>query len=527
MDSDKEGVLKTIVKGAGIAFTGAIISKILTYLFRTTTGRLLGPEGYGNLSIGLMVFGITTTFASLGLPAGVQRFVSYYKGKKNKKKMKGSFLTALEINIPLSIAISAVLFFSSGFLANSVFSNPQVDVIIKIISLGIPFNFLLVNSTSVTNAFQEMKYRVYSRNIVENLVKLIFAIVLISMGYGIAGAAGAFVIGYAVAAFLALYYAEKVSGFLKSKIDAHKNHKEMLNFSLPLTASRLLGQVTSWTDVFMLGIFSTSLSVGLYNSALPTAAVLGVFVGSFGKIFLPVVTEQHSQNDEKGMKESYETVTKWIFSLTFPMFLLMVFFSTPGLRLLFGKEFLQDTLPVFGYAVPVAAFSLSLLAFGRLANALVGPTGQIIKVIGKTKFTIYISASVATSNVIFNFFLIQAYGVPGAAVATTSSLIIGALTSLILVYKETGIIPFQKSYLKIMGAALISSSAVYVSLKLIYRIIPVWTLVPGFIVFAFLYSFLLLVFRTFDNEDVMIMKTMEQKLGLRIEWLRDIIKRFL
>ena len=54
---------------------------------------------------------IGATHSLVGLPAGIQRFVSFYKGKGNKGRIKGTIFGALKISFPLSLVFAFLFFF--------------------------------------------------------------------------------------------------------------------------------------------------------------------------------------------------------------------------------------------------------------------------------------------------------------------------------------------------------------------------------------------------------------------------------
>jgi len=55
----------------------------------------------------------------------------------------------------------------------------------------------------------------------------------------------------------------------------------------------------------------------------------------------------------------------------------------------------------------------------------------------------------------------------------------------------------------------------------------IYILAGLFLAFLFLYGFILLLLRSFNKEDIEIMKTIERKSGLKIEFLRNVLKRFM
>jgi len=152
--------------------------------------------------------------------------------------------------------------------------------------------------------------------------------------------------------------------------------------------------VMNWMDTLMLGFFSTPFNVGIYNASLPTARLLRVFLMSFGAIFMPVVSELYSKNAIEDLKSTYTAVTKWIFMLVLPAFLLMALFSHWILKIMFGTEYVAGST------------ALTILALGFLIICLVGPTGQILQAYGRTEILMGCGFFGAGLNVGLNYLLI-------------------------------------------------------------------------------------------------------------------------
>ena len=124
--------LRTIAKGAGIVFSGLIISKILSYLFRVFIARFYGPSDYGIFTLGLAIVSILVIIAVLGLSSGVTRYIAEYIAKKNFEGVKGVITSSMKMVFPLSIIFSIILFMSSSFLAIDVFHMPKLSEVLMV-----------------------------------------------------------------------------------------------------------------------------------------------------------------------------------------------------------------------------------------------------------------------------------------------------------------------------------------------------------------------------------------------------------
>jgi len=507
--------LRKIAKGAGICFTGTFVGMALGYFSRMIIARFLGPGDYGLISLGFAGMSIAATLSLAGLPQGIVRYISFYKGKGDEGKIKGVILGALKISFPLSLIFALLFFFGAGWISFHVFHEPNLTPVLRIFAIGIPFWVLASNFIATTVGFQDLRYRVYVNDLFQNIFKLVAIVSLLLLGFGVLGAACGWVLAVIGMPLLAFYFVEKnVFSIISTKVKAIPMEKELLSFSLPLIFAGIAGLIMGWTDTLMLGYFCTSSEVGVYNAALPTARLLSVVLGSFGVIFMPIASELYARGNYEDMKNTYGVVTKWVLSLIFPAFLLMALFSRAILNVMFGPEYI------------VGAGALGILALGFLIASVLGLAGSVLQTLGKTKILMACSFAGAGMNVALNLYLIPLYGLNGAAIATGTSFALTNVFLLFCVHRIAKMQPFRISHLKPVIASIIAVSLAYVLTKYVIGV-SLLSLMMMFFIFLALYFFLLLLIKSFEEEDVMIMRAIDQRLGIKTDIPRRIIKKFL
>jgi O-antigen/teichoic acid export membrane protein len=506
--------LRKIAKGAGIGFTGTFIGTALGYFSRMIIARFLGASDYGLISLGFAAMSIAAALSLVGYSTGIQRYISFYKGKGDEGRIKGTIFSTLKICFPLSLIFTLLIFFYADWISIHIFHSPELTPVLRIFTIGVPFWVLATIFNSGSVGFQEIKYQVYTTFIFKDTFKLIAIVTFLVLGYEVIGASVGWVLGIIGMSFLAFYFLEKkVFPILNTKVKAISVDKELFFFSFPLIFAGLAGLITGWTDTLMLGYFRTPSEVGIYNVAMPTASLLGIVLSAFGIIFMPVVTELYARSRIEDLRNAYSSVTKWIFAVVLPGFLLMSLFSTSLIRIMFGAEYIEG------------ATALSILAFSYFVAALVGLGASLLATYGRTKIVMGCSFVGAGSNVLFNFLLIPIYGINGAAIATGSSVVMMSILYLFFVYRIARMQPFREGYVKPLFASVIAVSVVYAITKYVVGV-SLFSLATMFFVFLFLYFFLLLIFKSFEEDDLMIMRAIDQRLGTRSDWVREIIKRF-
>jgi O-antigen/teichoic acid export membrane protein len=197
----------------------------------------------------------------------------------------------------------------------------------------------------------------------------------------------------------------------------------------------ILSFILLWTDVIMVGYFRTFQEVGIYSAAQRTALLGILLLGVFTEIFLPLISKFHSEGNREKLEYYFKIITRWCFLLSFPIFIVVIFFAKEILRL-FGDKF------------TIAISSLVVLCIARAINVTVGPVGYLLMMSGRQRVNLFNIICICLLNIILNFYYIPKLGIFGAALSTAISLTILALISSFQVLILLKIHPFNKEFLK-------------------------------------------------------------------------------
>ena len=485
-----EKELKILAKGAGIFLFGMITTKILGYLYRLIVARYLGPEEYGLLNLGFAVIGILTAFAVFGLPSGVLRYVAYFKGKSDNSRLKGVIISSLKISLPLSIFLAIILFVLSDIISINLFHNPALSPIIKILSIALPLFSIISILESVSQAMQLIKYNVLIRNISESAIQLILTIILILLGYGIFGA----VIGHVVAVFTSAVFFiivihKKVFPFLDKHIKTTNTYKELILFSWPLIFVYIFGRLQNWIDSISIGIFKSASYVGLYNAAIPTSQLLMILPATVGALFIPTITQLYAQNKSNEINKLYYITNKWAFLMNFPVFLLLIIFSKQILNILFGQQYTE------------AYMAMIILCIGYFLYSMIQLSSGVLQSVKKTKVLMMNTLVFSILNILLNFALIPKYGIEGAAIATSISLILLSVLFLIEVHKFEKLNFLKFVLLKSVLSSVIAAIFIYLVKDQIFKNNLILNFVSLSVIFFVIYIVLLFLTKSIEQED--------------------------
>jgi O-antigen/teichoic acid export membrane protein len=437
-----EHLTKQIAKGGGIAFIGSVIGNIAGFGLHILLGRVLGSSAYGLYSLGASVWRIAQSVSSLGLNQGVVRFCAMYQGVGNKARLKGTIFSALVISLISSMLMGGILFALSGTIARELFRAPELAWILRFFGIALPFYVLMGITTSFAQAFRRIDYQQGVHNVFRPLVNFALVGLAFLLGFRLAGAVYGFLISGVLSAGLGFYFLWKLFPELVSISMTDHQSAQLLRFSVPVFFISISYLLATYTDRIMLGYFKKANDVGIYNAASATALQLTIFLGAIIGIFSPMVSDLYNKGIRKELKSLFTTVTKWVFTLTLPLFIILALFSK-DIMLIFGIEF------VSGWIV------LVLLGFAQLINVGTGPVGILLQMTGKQDIDFVNGILLLCTNIGLNIWLIPLYGITGAGAATAVSLILIHTLRLIEVGKILKMTPYDKRYVKPIIASVV------------------------------------------------------------------------
>jgi len=493
--TELDASLKKIAKGTGIVLTGTIIGMFLGLASRIIITRYITPYEYGLLSLALTITGIATTIACLGLPTATPRYIAFYEAKKDKAKV----WQTIKMSFSFSFIFSMALFFLAFLFADKLailFNEPEVAPVIKILSFIIPVRAIIGIIVPIFRGLGDVKPKVYFQDIFPYITKIPLVLVVILFRWAFKGIIYATLFSFVALGVISLfYYLKKIPHFIPSQekmqpLSSKPLAKELILFSLPLFTAIILSIVISSTDTLMLGYFKTAKDVGLYRVAYPLARYISLILSAAGFIYFPIATGLYSGNLTSELKKMYSVTTKWVFSVTLPLFFLVFFAPKPTLYFLFGPNYIQA------------------------APAL------------KAKFIMLKNFVIAILNVLLNLQLIPRFGLEGAAFASFVSLSAGNILASCELYKISGIHPFSKNYLKpVIFSCFLAIAYFFVMQRLTINIyLQVIFFGTGFTIISILS---IILTKSLDREDLMILRATQQKLDINLPWVEKLLRKFI
>lgn len=400
--------LHKIFSNAGLTGVGEIFFKIFNYLTIWMVIKSIGAAQYGVYLLAWTVISFASILAGFGFPAGLLKFIAQYYGQEDKARAKGALLFPLSFSLTLSLLMIPCLFFLAPYLEHWLFKKPGISMSLQWLSFGLPFAACLSLLSSSLQGCQMIKYLIYVEKIWQSLFFFLLTMLFFLFGFTLNGLIMAKIGSMAISCALALYYLNRLFPIFNSSLKPIYEKQKMLFFSAPLVLAVFLNFFVLYTDILMLGYFSTSQAVGIYGVLARLVPLIVLPLTAFETIFSPMVADLFHKKEFGRLEQLHKFTTKWICIFSLPVFGLILLFSRPLLSF-FGEEF------------TIASIPLAVLALGQISRVCVGISGYIILMTGHQNLSLFNNLLLFGLNSFLNYLLIPHYGILGAAAATSFS----------------------------------------------------------------------------------------------------------
>lgn len=516
-----KNIANLMLKGSTWVFISRLVDGIVALIFSILIARMLGVDRYGFIGVTMGVVGIVGILTHLGLPHATTKYVSESLAKKDRAQLKGFIYASLFIEVVVGVFLSIVLFLLADVLALEVFHKPELGPFLRLTS---PILFLgAISNTFMSTIVGYHKMKGFALINISNFVmRLGLAAFLVIRGFGVAGALLGFVFGWLIGTVLSFFfYFFKIRPHLKDTPHTEISipSKKMIKFGIPMAVSVASILIYEWVDKLVLAAFSEEIKyVSLYSIAFGMVALPLVISRSINTSFFPIVSALDAKKERKKLRQTYESVVRLTMLLLNPILVGMIVLSPQIIRLLYGAEYEGAVYP---YII------LALWGFFRPAHTF---AGSVLAGTGIPKTNAKIDGFTAGLNFCLNILLIpifismnQGYGPIGAALATTSSYILGMSIMVHLANKRINAKLPLLHISKTLVAAILSGFIMFIFMKGLISLgftsgilLLLFALVVSFLIGLLIYLFLLSAFRAFREEDIAILRNLEIPMKERV-----------
>ncbi|MBA2590759.1 MAG: polysaccharide biosynthesis C-terminal domain-containing protein [Pseudomonadota bacterium] len=406
-----ESIAAQLLRGASVTFFISITGTALGAIAQVTLARLVGATIYGQYTYVWSWLTILATLCIVGMDTTTMRFAASYKGQQTwgllcgflrysygftaAALVIGSLITAVVVVwiLPLDAAlrqtfiVACLALPAAGFLnlvSRNLLAFEHVWMasapmsVFRPILLLVGIGVTLVVSGDITAAWQ-----------------LIFINVITV--YGLLGASG-WVLWRALP-----------PGIAHSRAECALSTWNRV--SLQLFSMEVLRLIVQRTDLILIGIFLGTTKAGIYAATTHMIMLMDIGLYALNSIVAPKISSLYGRGE---MQELQRMVT--LATMVSSAYSLVV-----GLGLVVTGHLL---LNLFGEAFTTGYGVLVVLSVGRIVNSWTGPVVLLMTMTGHQAVALKLLSVNAVLSVLLNITLIPLFGMVGAALASSSVVVI-------------------------------------------------------------------------------------------------------
>lgn len=491
--------LTYIAKNSGIGGSGILIGNIINYATNILITRTVGAEYYGLFYLGTNIVGLMNLVWSFGFYSGVLKFVSLYAGQNDYSRVKGVLSFALKYILAASCFALVVIYLGANYTSYGIFDKPKLEIALKILAFAMPFTMITALYLSTLQGLRLIKYNVLVTNVFSPLSKLVLLGVFFISGIYYIGLMLAFTIASLLTCLLAVY-------FLTRSLRVHQykpifdNKNDFFKFSRPIYFQQFFNFAVTSLPVYFLSYFHSSGDTGIYGIGLSLSIMVSLSLRASNMIFAPTISMLYGKGEKATLEQLFKVITKWIFTLAFFVFLVIILFATPILQI-FGEDFIRGKTAIY------------LIVLGELVNAGVGAVGFMLMMTGRPQINLLNSVVLFFVTLTGCYFLIPTYGLVGAGLTVAISTTLLNLLSLLQVYYYERIHPYNIKFLKPLAAGILA----FIIVSVMKSYLPVLDIISSgvlLIIFVILFAINIWVLKL-DENDKLIFDNIMKKLKLK------------
>lgn len=416
-----------ILTGSAWALSARVIAAGFGIIISIIIARCYGAQILGIVAVLNSFLMLARIFTVLGTNTSILRLipehlVKYSPGSAFKVYRKTQYFVA-----GMSIVTGSLLFFSSGFIADAIFSKPHLQYYFALGAMFIIFQSLMVFTTQAVRGVRLI--RVFAlMQFLPNLSKLMILVPITILFYHQDNPIYAMFASITITALAGVWIMDREFKQKSAPTDTLRPMpmKDILTISLPMLLSATMTFVIGQTGVIMLGIFRPEAEVGYYAIAVRLATITAFILNAVNSMAGPKFSELYHSDKIDELFHVAKKSAKLIFWTTAPILFFLIFFGKPVIDLLYGADF------------TVAYWAMVLLILGQFVHSISGATDLFMNMTGNQNMFRNFVLIAALINIGLNILLTPAYGLYGAATAGMVSLMTWNIATLFYIKMKFG-----------------------------------------------------------------------------------------
>lgn len=422
-DSLKNKLLKGAVGSFGLKISSSGFAFIMSIIF----ARFLGTVGLGTYSYAITWANLLSIPAKLGIDQLLIREVAVYRAKSQWGLMGGVLRWA-----NLTVLVASIIFAFGGLAVAwnlKSDSDPALLLAIAIAMIHIP----IVSLRSLRLGAMKGLHRIVLGQMPDMLFSpcIVISLTLLSCflfreSFNVYWVLIIKIFALLITFFTGAFWLVRSLPKEVIQIKPEFKVKQWLLAAIPFMFLGTTQLITSRIDVIMLGEIKGVKAVGVYAVIVGITSLTIFIYQASVSVLAPHIATLYSEGKLKQLEKLLQKSVIAVFLLTF-LFGGTIMLLGKYLLLIFGSEFI------------IGRTAMNILILGKMFHAFTGPVDLVLNMTGYQNYTAMTVGLTAVLNIILNAILIPKWGISGAAIATTTSMVVINIVNVIFMHKVINI----------------------------------------------------------------------------------------
>jgi len=421
--SDDRAVSQRI---ALIAFAVRVLSAAIAYVSQVLLARWMGDFEYGVFVVVWVGAVILGGLACLGFQTAIVRFVPEYIERGETQLLRGVL-----VGSRVQGFIAATFFAAMGGLGLYAFGDSLSSYYLIPLYLGaitLPMLAIGEIQEGLARGFSWADLGLWPTYIIRPLLILAFMWGAVKLGWpaNAVTAMAATIVATYLTSIGQLISLERRIRTVVPRGPRLYQPMVWVGIALPIFIVEGFFNLLTNVDIIIVGYYMEPDKVAIYFAAVKTLALVHFVYFAVRAGGAQRFSQYYTSGDRVRLEAFTRDTLRWTFWPSLAMVIFLFILGRP-LLLLFGPE--------FGSGYPL----LYILSIGLLCRASIGPAESLLTMAGQQGICSLIYTATFVINVALNILLIPAWGLIGAAIATSSALIIETIALYAVTASRLGI----------------------------------------------------------------------------------------
>jgi O-antigen/teichoic acid export membrane protein len=392
------------------SFISLATASLSHLLLRIVLGRELGPSGLGVYTLVFTIYMLGMQFACFGVSAALTKYVAEFSDDlaKTKEYISSGMIGSIATGSLMGVA----LFLLSSIISTNVFNIPEMTDLLKITAICFPFIAMHKAVIGALNGFRSMKTYAFLNIALNASILLISGFMVLYLNMGVFGAVSGFVLPTIILGLISVLFVRSYLMLPQISLLQNEILRDVLHFGFYVVLGNSIGFIYTHIDSLMIGYYLDEVEVGFYAVSAIFVQAITLIPSAIQRVTSPMIARSYA-------KKEYESILKLLKSVALKVFLISLLLSL--FLVIFGRTLI---ISIFEDVFLPAYVPLIILLIGYTVYSMFMSIGTFYASIGKVQLSYKIALFSAVLSIVMNILFIPKYGIIGAAMATSVSLIV-------------------------------------------------------------------------------------------------------